>query len=752
MERQILFRDYQEQQAQDHRDLQDFARASIDHVVHDAVTATRRFSGFTTTKTAQVEVQVTAGRFYDIDGSVYNRSTTLVQSLLSYLPAAAKRYVSITAYGNETETDVEERDFLVDVETGRTEPDAVATVKSRDAVLAIVSGAESADPQPPAIPITSVEIARVLLDTTQVVTVTMMTGNRIASTELLDTRATALETFKGQIEPRVASLASDLAALANAMKQKSTQFDMSRIYEDLARVKARVEIPATASDYGADRFLDDSDSDSTNSQSLGYDAMVMEGVRFPDANADIFELAIFSANDPNAALQNGLLLPAYDSVFKMGIYPFHSDLGIAQYGFQTFDLVQKTISRTRLRYGAIFTACTNSAWFRSGQYDPVTQTFRIGDEVWNVLDRPDTFGGNAHFPRFQQVWQDTYTEEYWDFVVIEHHITGAQVAQTFLNANDMWLTKFRFFLTVKAANEAVLLSLCEVTNGLPDLSKCILHQSVPHTDLIVGDWTAVNVSPTFLKSGKRYAVVLTSNANHKIGMASGQNYLDGTFFYSTDGAYFQGDLTKDMMLEVWGARFRAPQVAIELAALNLDGGIKNIDILAGMIVPESTDLIFEVQPGGSGAWVPLKPEDLSAFNSTPPLARFRARFAGTRDIAPGLMLTGSRCKVSRPKLAFVHVSEVQTLAGASDDITVKVLLEAFDDTPHDLTCRLRIGGSWEDPAATVTQLLDAADKRYARSFHFTPGSPTDTFSIELNGTTNSAGNTFHVAERIHWAV
>ena len=26
----------------------------------------------------------------------------------------------------------------------------------------------------------------------------------------------------------------------------------------------------------------------------------------------------------------------------------------------------------------------------------------------------------------------------------------------------------------------------------------------------------------------------------RVGMASGQSYLDGTFFYSTDGAFFQG--------------------------------------------------------------------------------------------------------------------------------------------------------------------------------------------------------------------
>ena len=95
MEKQILFRDYQEQQAQDHKDLQDFARASIDHLVYDAVTKSRRFSGFNTIKTAQTELQIQPGRFYANDGAIYNRSTTLVQSVLSYLPAAARRGISM---------------------------------------------------------------------------------------------------------------------------------------------------------------------------------------------------------------------------------------------------------------------------------------------------------------------------------------------------------------------------------------------------------------------------------------------------------------------------------------------------------------------------------------------------------------------------------------------------------------------------------------------------------------------------------
>ena len=70
MEQEVIFRDYQEQQAQDHNDIQSFARTSLDHLVGDAVTASRRYAGFAAAKTTQTEVQVSPGRFYDVYGAV----------------------------------------------------------------------------------------------------------------------------------------------------------------------------------------------------------------------------------------------------------------------------------------------------------------------------------------------------------------------------------------------------------------------------------------------------------------------------------------------------------------------------------------------------------------------------------------------------------------------------------------------------------------------------------------------------------
>lgn len=751
MERQVILRDYQEQQSADHNNIQAFARQSIDHIVDDVVTKANRYAGFVVTKSAQAEVTVAPGRFFQAGGAVFNRSGSHSQNMVQYLAAASKRIIAVSVYGQENETDVTERDFLVNVETGETEPNAVAMTRARDAVLAFTPGSESADPQNPPVASSNAVIAYVLVDTIQVVSVTMVEANRVASTENLDVRARSLEAFRAATEPRITSLAADLAALANLLALMGRSSDLAQIYQDLAHVKEMLGRPDDAADYGANHYLTTAESDVDNTALLGYDAKVEEGIRFADANQDISEIDVFSANDPNAALANGLLLPAYTDLLKMRIAPYHSDLGIAQYGFQTFDMRELTISRTRIRYGEPFTMCTNNAWFFSGRYDPVTNIFSRNGEQFEVLD--GNLAINHTAVRLRQLWTDSYNETYWYAVVINHTITGAQVAQSFLVSNDYWLTKLGLFFTAKAANENVFLTICEVTNGVPDLQKAILHQTIPHAAMLENDWTRVSVKPTFLKAGKRYAVVLTSNANHRVGMASGQSFLEGTFFYSTDGAFFQGDLTKDLMLEFYGARFNSPQVSIELDPINLDGGIRAIDILAGMVRPESTDLVFEIKTP-SGDWTALRPETLDALTGAPPLFQFRARFVGTRDMMPGLQITGSRVYVSRPKTAFKHVSVLRTLNGASNNIYRKVLLEEFLEVPHDYVAKIYVGTT-ELTATAVTEEvlpdLPNVKNRVQRTYRFQPATPTASFREIDIGSTNSPANVYHVSESVYWS-
>lgn len=753
MQRQVIHRDYQQQTAGDHNDQQTFVREAFDTLIADAVSAARRYAGLLVTKTGQVEVAVAPGRIYDA-GAVFARRTTLTQSMATYTAAAGRKIVAVSAYGQEVETDVEARDFVIDVDNLTTEPRSVAMTRSRDLQIVFTAGADASDPTPPAIPATHVPIAHILMDTTQVVSITMLVANEVASTADLDQRADALELFKTQIEPRVTSLASDLASLQNELGGLSSQGALRQIKADLARVKETLRFPDTATDYGADFFLLPRESDTLDAAGLGYDAKVEEGARFADANANEFEIGLFSANDPNAALKNGILLPKHTEELKVSTGAYASELGIAQYGFQNVAMKQGYMARSRLRYGGGRTVCTNHANWDITPGHPAPQNlydFETLDITTSDLQYVDTSISNwYHWERKETFWFDTWKEPFMYAVTQDHAIAGAMVAQTFLASNDMWATKLGLYVTAKAATEDIHLALCEVIAGVPDLDRTIMKTVHPAASIAIG-WNRIAIPYTFLQKGRRYALVVVSNADHKIGMASGQDYLDGTFFYSTDGIYYQGDLTKDMMLEVWGARFNSAQVAIEFNPINLDGGLRDIDILAEQWSTEACELVFELRPGGTGEWYPITAENPDILAAAPALCQFRARFVGTRDMQPALKLTGSRVKVSRPKTAFKHVSDEITLATASNAITVELLLENFDETPHDCTCQLRVGVTDEVADATVTTTLDAVAKRYKRTFTFNLASAITTFRIVINGSTTGVTNVFHVAERVHHA-
>lgn len=755
MEKKINFHDYMEQQAADHNNLQDFARTSFDHLVYDAVTASRRYSGFNTVRTSASEVQIASGRFYDDDGAVYVRSTTTVQAMGTYVPGSGQRIILISCYGVEDDTETQTRDYIVDVETRRTEPQPVDMVNSRDVIIALTAGAQSGDPQAPAVPSGHAPIALVLMDGSGVVSVDMQTDYAITSLENLNLREIALEAFRRAIEPRISSIASDLAALAGRIGSGvSTQvLSLERLYKDVARLKEKAELPTDAADYGSDNFLNVEHTDADDSAGLGNDCKIANGLGFAVANWQEIELSLFSNNDANAHLDaSGLVLPAFSSILKLSTGDKTSECAINQYGYTDFDLVQKTIHKSRLRYGPWWNywwAYPDWYYYPYGLFPALAWSEYY---PWILTFYP--YYPNYYYKFRPGCWWETWDETYWELESTPHAITGAQVAQTFLVANDIWATKLGFYVSVKG-DENIFLTLCEVTNGAPDLTKVILHQVVDVNAVVVG-WNRVTVTPTFMKSGSRYAVVLTSQSTHKLGMTEGQNYLDGTFFQTTDTAAYVPDLTRDLMLEIWGAQFNAPQVTIEFHDVSLEGGVRNLDLCAGTVIPASTQLVYEVRPAGTSEWLTLDQDNLTALTGAPSGPTgfyFRGRFIGTKDVAPAIMLTGSRLNYSRPKQTFKQVSENWHLETASDDITVVVTAARFDETPHDLTCRLYIGAAYLSPNIAATdEVLDAANGVIRRTFHFTPSPATTDFKTVIEGTSTSAGNLFTVTDMTFWAV
>ena len=283
---------------------------------------------------------------------------------------------------------------------------------------------------------------------------------------------------------------------------------------------------------------------------------------------------------------------------------------------------------------------------------------------------------------------------------------------------------------------------------------------------MVAGWNIVAWPATLLDPGERYGVILSTGGNHYVGLAQGSRFAQGTLFYSTDGDWYQGDLTKDLMFGIDCAEFDYNRIEVELDALSLSGGMSTIDLLAQIAQPEGTRLTFEVQPGGTGAWSPLEAVETgnSVLYGLPALCQFRAVFTGTPDAHAGINLTTSRMNISRPRTTFKHISEAITFASATQSIKISVLLENYYETNHDLTCVIDDVTNATNaiaPATTTDVDLgvdeysgDANHKRIRRTFEWTATELTPATSqivITLDGTTTSALDVFHVSERVHLA-
>lgn len=743
MEAQVIIRDYQEVPASDFMRIQDYVRGTFDDLGKYAVDGAQSYSGLAVVASGTFEAQVGVGAYW-AGGVMYPLGNVLSQSLVDYQPVANKVKVAVVAWGTEAEAEAAYRDFVVNLETEQTEARLVTTEKVRSAQVGFMKGVESADPQLPTIPLDRLLIATIVLTPTGIETITMSSAGALASLRTLGNRTTALEAWRALAEPRISTIGSDLANLANSVTGTADTGSMIRLAADVARLKSTAGLPDTYASYGADHFLN---TDETDATSLDYLAKVEEGIRFADEAANIVALQIFNPINQLVAQVGGLLLPAYASVPRLLVDAYSGETSIAQYSQTSHTLTKQSISRKRIRYGQSRKVCTNSSWWKSGTYDPSTGVFTRAGETWVVDDatRKNALI-NHRYVRVTQFWTDEWTETYWDYNDTTVTVAGAQVAQSFLNTQAGWLTGVDLYFTKRGPSGNVELAICQLTdNGTPNLAKVIQRATINYLSIKAMDWTTVSLTPTYLEAGKRYAVVLITNGNHSVGMASGAgSYVGGTFFYSTDGAYFAGDLSRDMMFGLRFAQFSASRIAVDLQPLSLSGGITDIDILAGMVVPDATSLTFQVQI--AGAWIALSDVTKNALIGLPPLLPFQVVFQGTADIHTGIVLSDSQVKVSRPRTTFKHYSTARLLPAPTSTVRVITTLGGWTSANHSFAVKLKIGGVLVSPS--VVQDIDLGDGRLERTSLFTLAAPTSSFEIVSTGSSTTALDLFLVEERV----
>lgn len=740
MDRQVIIKDYQEVSAEDFMNIQGHVRSGVDMLVKHAIHDGQVYGGFEVAKDGSFGITIGEGVYFNA-GKTYMRRAPMSLDLVQHQPVANKKMVAIVVWGGDVEQEPVYRDFVVNLETEETEARQINIQSARVAHLAAIGGMESGDPQPPNIPLDRIAVAFVILSPTGIESISANVDDDLSPTKKNDIRLTLVEQFQAEASPRIQTLGSDVANLANKSRGLVTNADLFGIAGDVARLKERFGLPDDYSDYGADHFLNGDESDTQNAEWM---ARLEEGVRFSPENEGISELGVFSSIDPHITQINGMILPKYKSLLRFSVSGYVDDLSISQYSQTGYEMVQKTMSRERVRWGGTYEYCTNSQWWREGNYDSVTGVFTRNGESFQVLS--GDVNTNHRWIRLRQFWRDTYEEPYWSVVETNYTLNGAQVAQTFLNTQEGWLTGIDLNFTKRGTSGDVHVLVTEVTpSGSPDPKKVIARKTLTFLKLkLFPEKTTVNLTPTYLKAGGRYAVVLITQGNHFVAMADGGRYLSGTFFYSTDGAYYEGDLTKDMMFGLRFAKFDSSRVVVNMKSLQLNGGIAGIDIMAPMVSPDACELTYEVQlPTG---WVSISSVSPSKLAGLPPNLPFRIVFQGTPDLHAGLFLTGSQVKLQRPRTYFRHISTSRILAAASDRVRIEWQLGNWNGSRHTFTAKLKTPHGDEEP--DIVEDTPLPEDRIKRVMTFNLSQLAPSFVIEAEGTTTTALDVFHVEERV----
>ncbi|MCB1473839.1 MAG: hypothetical protein H6884_09810 [Rhodobiaceae bacterium] len=737
----------------DFQNLAHLPRDMHDALVTTAIDAGKSYSGATVTKTATTTVTVAAPAFLYKDGALYSGSADPVAvDLLSVLPTAGnKRIVAMLLQAQEVNTDTQARDFEVDgsVYPPVMDPQATETITWRKANITYQVSDQAPSPVKPVVDAANTVIAWVTLTSTEVSSVEQNTDNRMNTLRTLDGRVVSLENWRAITQPVVDGLRSDVAKLVEASRGKTDRTFLGYMLEQLARINERVGIDAGASFSKTDYFLDTDDSDTDH---INYVAKVEEGLRFADDNSDRSVLALETPGNTAFTVHgNGILLPKSGEDTVLSVVGKDSEIAMSNAGSQTIDYVLKTISRTRIRYGNSFLVCTNSQWWQTGRYDPVKGIFERDGETFEATFAEQHPSGNPNhsIKRLRKMWVDSYEEPYWAAVVTAASYTGNVNANSFQMPRSAWVTKIRIGLSRVDSGGDIRLLLCETRpDGSPDYDKALAAVTVAQADLkAYPEMTAFSVGPVYLEGGRRYAWATITAGNHWLAMVEGNKYAQGTFFTSTDGVWSQGNIAQDACFEVVVADFEAPRLVVNLNDWNLSGGVTDIDLDLEQIVPDGATITYEVQIEGDWYPVDFVASGNHPLYGLPASVNARMVLLGTTELMPGVKIGASYRRLSRPRTDTTHISEARTAPANVDEVHLTAVLEGFDNTPHDCTATLLVGGTF-DTEETADSVSDQVlpDGSVRRTWVFTGLAPTTQWKRKIVLGTTSALSIFHVAE------
>lgn len=765
MYKRVVVKDGQGVNEVDFERLGTFPQTGIDLLTRDLMASALVYSGLLVTQSGSVAVQIAPGRVYD-NGRQFASEVTEERSFAAFVPVTAGQSVIclIVAQGQEVSDDVEDRYYERPIDpnnpasgTQQSIDDGYRT-RNRKVVLTVAPGIEGARPVAPVAPIGAVAVAEVLVTTSGIQSVTMRTDSQAQRLERVAGEVSDVAKTLALITQAIEGLRADQAGIKASLLGSASKGALAALQVDMALIKDRFDISDDNSPYWGDRFLDLRETDV---QHPDYKALVEEGIRFPYANITEVPLSVYNANDPNLShAGSGLICPRYVATDGITVTAATGEMPLGGIAVQTITVEQLVEKRERVRVGTTFTICNNAQFWQSGRYDPIAgiftsatgETYKAGAELkaWQGLF-------DHQFVRLQQYWTDTIDVPYEKFTANQKTVSGVIKAQSFLVHQERWTP--RTWLGIKrwgkgAAVTAVLVECRD--DGTPDPTRALA--TVHKSEADFKAWPERTYfpfdKPRFLaplagsqSRARAYAMMYFVTGDVDVATADGQSFLGGNLFSTTDGRYFDGDLTRDLVFGIDFCSFEITQIPVNLTAWNLDGGIQGIDILAPTIVPSASNIVYEINVGG--VWRPLSDQTIGGgiLDGVTVYYQSRVVLTGTQWAMPIIETGNSRVRLTRNGDKLTWVSADWLIGEQATEFSFRVVVAAHDADRHTLNAKCLHGAGYKTATAAVSvtsrvvagREVARPDQEYAVEMEWTFKLPAavDRAKFRLDGSTSN---------------
>jgi hypothetical protein len=803
VEHSVIFRDNQEAQAADFNNMETWMQASIDHIVFDTVEQSKAYTGLLVTKSGPTTVSVTPGRLYS-SGLVYASEETVSIDLYTSLPVTQKKQIAIVCHGNTVSENPEPRDFIIDADTGVSQPQAVSLESTRLLNLGLTVGNEAIIPVIPTVGATDLAVAYVVVDTTGIVSIQQVTANQLANIQNLSDRANIIVTDLANTAAQIATLQTTLSGLAERFKNYTLKTDFQKLVDLVNTIWALIH-QATYIYLGTDYFVDTTQSATTANVDGAYNATIADGLRFPGSSTtSISTLSLLNPADPGVRICSdpaGFVIPRpsgqrvrLDCSFPSFVW---LEERILQYTFWSFVLRHLHPVRERWRCGPRFLANGDAdVWKNQADYDGIYWNLKFDSETWATIANSDTqlhpsspdwcvYRGD----RFQFFWNDFCDQFYWSRNFDNFSHSGNHVAQTFLNAQDGWLSGITVFMFNQLFEPLTcFITMCD-EDGAPNLTHGIRRVVLDDVTIqasfgsaeLVGDIVInepnnqiiiptfifplrINFDPVFLEAGKRYAIHFLTINDHQFCISDRyecfQVHQGHWWVSSANGLYIWPGSPKSLRFKLWYATWGQWQgqttnlggvvrQEVQLSPLTYSSGIEDVDVLADSLVPHGTDLSIYGQIGGIWKKFDSDP-NTPQFAGNVTLLPMKMVFTGTTDLMPAISMVQSQVTVHSLRASTFHYisNQIPWGSGATmNHVKAVARMKSFVSAHQTLTAYVNYGTlpGTQRVADTVTDVTDD-DGTISRTFVWNLPSAQSTCYIELNGTQDGTGNPFVVSQ------